>query len=594
MSNIKTIFYNDVDRNCPLNEYPRPQFERDFWINLNGEFDYTIGTAHDKDFPEKYSGKILVPFAIESALSGVEKPFRKDDRLWYRKNFTLSEEFKNKRVIINFDAVDWICQVYVNKEYVGKHVGGYNAFSFDITDFVTDGENELIVRVYDPTDDGWQQRGKQASYSHGFWYTATSGIWQTVWLEAVDAAHIDSVKLLPDIDKGVINVKSKIAAEGEYTLKATVYDNRNVVAEKELCADSDIAIPDFKLWSPEEPNLYDMVLELIVGGKVTDKVKTYFGMRKFSMGMDEKGYMRLCLNNKPYFHNGLLDQGYWSDGGLTPPSDEAMIYDIQKMKDLGFNMLRKHIKTEPARWYYHCDRLGMLVWQDMISGGKALNTFYAGVVPTLQGVLVPFARLTVKDNKYHLFNRDKKEWRENFKEEMFEMMDELYNCVSLCTWVPFNEGWGQFDAYEIGKAVKAKDPSRHVDHASGWYDQGAGDFRSIHKYILPVQLPKKEKNRAFVISEFGGYSQILDGHVWNKEKSFGYMMYKSKEALTDAYRKLYEKQILPLIPKGLSATVYTQVSDVEFEVNGILTYDRAIVKIDEDTIKNINNRMKIE
>ena len=592
MSHIKTIFFDKVDRNCPLAEYPRPQFERDFWVNLNGEFDYAITDANTA-FPEKFDGKIIVPFAIECALSGVEKHVTKDDRLWYRKNFTLSDEFKDKRVIINFDAVDWECRVYINKNLVGSHQGGYNAFSFDITDFVTDGENELVVYVYDPTDEGWQQRGKQATESHGFWYTATSGIWQTVWLEAVSAAHIKGVKLLPDIDKGVINVKSTVAADGDYALKATIYDGEKVVAEAEIAKDSDIAVPDFKLWSPEEPNLYDMVLELTVDGKVTDTVKTYFGMRKFSMGKDSKGFMRLCLNNKPYFHNGLLDQGYWCDGGMTPPSDEAMIYDIQKMKDLGFNMLRKHIKTEPARWYYHCDRLGMLVWQDMISGGKALSQFFAGIVPIIQGGFIPVAAFSLKDNKYAMFNRDKKEWRDFFEKEMYEMMDQLYNCVSLATWVPFNEGWGQFDAARIGNAVKAYDPSRHCDHASGWYDQKAGDFRSIHRYTIPVQVPKKENNRAFVLSEFGGYSHIIDGHVWNKSKSFGYMMYSSKESLTKAYRKLFEKQIIPNIAKGLSATVYTQVSDVEFEVNGILTYDRAIVKVDEETLRDINSQMKL-
>lgn len=592
MSHIKSVFYDKVDRTCPLNEYPRPQFQRDFWVNLNGEFDYTITDANTS-FPTDYQGKIIVPFAIECALSGVEKHITKDDRLWYRKSFTLSDEFKGKRAILNFDAVDWECKVYINKTFVGSHLGGYNSFSFDITDYVTDGENELVVYVYDPTDDGWQQRGKQATSSHGFWYTATSGIWQTVWLEAVSDAHIESVRLLPDIDKGVINVKPCVKAEGDFILKATVYDGENIIAQTEIGKDSDITVPDFKLWSPEEPDLYDMVLELSVDGNVVDTVKTYFGMRKFSMDKDSKGYLRLCLNNKPYFHNGLLDQGYWCDGGLTPPTDEAMIYDIQKMKELGFNMLRKHIKTEPARWYYHCDRLGMLVWQDMISGGKALNPVHAGVIPNIFGVIVPFANPRLKDNQYKVFNRDKQEWRDNFKAELFEMMEQLYNCVSIATWVPFNEGWGQFDAKEIGEAVKAADPSRHCDHASGWYDQKAGDFRSIHKYILPVQVPFKEENRAFVLSEFGGYSQIIDGHVWNKARSFGYMMYNSKESLTKAYRKLFEKQIIPNIEKGLSATVYTQVSDVEFEVNGILTYDRAIVKVDEETLKELNGKMKL-
>ncbi len=592
MPHIKTIFYEKVDRSCPLNEYPRPQFERDMWINLNGEFDYAV-TGDINVPPEKYDGKILVPFAIESALSGVERTLMPNEILWYKRAFTLDSAFDGKDVILNFDAVDWQCRVYINSKLVFEHTGGYNPFSVDITDCVHDGENELVVRVYDPTDEGWQQRGKQALKSHGFWYTGTSGIWQTVWLEAVSKSRIEKIKLLPDIDKGVVNVKSEIKAESGCTLTATVFDGERVIAKTEISKDCDIALPDFEAWSPENPKLYDMLLELSVDGEIKDTVKTYFGMRKFSMAKDSDGYMRLFLNNKPYFHNGLLDQGYWSDGGLTPPTDEAMIYDIKKMKELGFNMLRKHIKTEPMRWYYHCDRLGMLVWQDMVSGGKALNTFYAGVVPTAQGVFAPLARLTVKDDRYKLFNRDEKLWRDTFKSELFEMIDSLYNCVSIATWVPFNEGWGQFDAFEIGNDVKKYDPSRHVDHASGWYDQGTGDFRSIHKYILPVQVPKKEAGRAFVLSEFGGYSQILDGHVWNKEKSFGYMMYKTKEELTNAYKKLYEKQIIPKIKKGLSALVYTQVSDVEFEVNGILTYDRAIVKIDEAVIKDINKRIKL-
>ncbi|MBQ1967393.1 MAG: glycoside hydrolase family 2, partial [Clostridia bacterium] len=341
-------------------------------------------------------------------------------------------------------------------------------------------------------------------------------------------------------------------------------------------------------WSPENPFLYDFVLEL-TNGSETDSVKGYFAMRKYSIGQ-HAGYARLFLNNEPYFQRGLLDQGYWSDGGLTPPTDEAMIYDIEKMKELGFNMLRKHIKVEPARWYYHCDRLGMLVWQDMVSGGKALNTFHAGVLPNVQGVLNPIINLSKKDNAYKTFNRDRIEWRTQFEEELYEMIDSLYNYPSICCWVPFNEGWGQFDAKRIGDAVKAYDPSRFVDHASGWYDQKGCDFRSMHKYILPVILPKYD-GRPIVLSEYGGYSQKIENHVWNWLKSFGYQMYTSKEALTNAYKKLHEKQIIPAIRKGLSATVYTQVSDVEFEVNGMLTYDREIVKLDEATVKELNAKM---
>ncbi len=590
MSRIKSVFYDKVDKKMPLNEYPRPQFQRDFWVSLNGEFDYAV-TDDKVTFPDRYQGKILVPFAIECALSGVERPFTSQDRLWYKKFFTLSDEFKGKHVILNFGAVDWQCRVFVNRHLAGQHTGGYNAFSFDITDLVTDGDNELIVYVYDPTDDGWQQRGKQTTVSHGFWYTGTSGIWQTVWLEAVSPEHICSVKLLPDIDKGTINVKTTVSAEKKYKLNAKVYDGDEEILSLPLTGDDDIEIPDFKLWSPEKPNLYDLVIEMTERGKAVDKVKTYFGMRKFNVGIGTDGYPRLFLNNEPYFQNGLLDQGYWCDGGLTAPTDEAMIYDIAKMKELGFNMLRKHIKVEPARWYYHCDRLGMLVWQDMVSGGKALDTVHAGVIPNVQGVLSPIANLSMKDNKYGVFNRDKREWRDNFKSELREMIEQHYNCVSICTWVPFNEGWGQFDALEIGNEVKQLDPSRFVDHASGWYDQGGGDFRSVHRYVLPVQVPKRER-RPFVLSEFGGYSQVIDGHVWDKKKSFGYMMFKSKKSLTDAYKNLYEKQIIPLLKKGLSAVIYTQVSDVEFEVNGIMTYDRAIVKPDENVIKRINDKLK--
>ena len=585
MMTLKTRWAEEAMCDLPLPEYPRPQMVREDWVNLNGMFDFAI--TGDIDWCDEYTDEIRVPFAVESCLSGICKRISAKDRLWYRKKITLPESFKDKRTLLHFGAVDWECKVYINKKEVGSHIGGYCPFTIDITDALTDGENELVVRVYDPTDEGWQNRGKQASESHGFWYTSTSGIWQTVWMEAVADSYIESYKVTPDIDNAVIMLKTAVVGDGE--LKIKIYDGETVVAEKTISADDKIAVPDMKLWSPESPFLYDFVLELSKDGKVLDSIKGYFGMRKYSIG-EYEGYNRLFLNNEPYFQRGLLDQGYWSDGGMTPPTDEAMIYDIEKMKDLGFNMLRKHIKVEPARWYYHCDRLGMLVWQDMVSGGKALNLFHAGVLPNVYGVLNPLVNLTKKDNAYKIFNRDRIEWRLQFEEELFEMIEALYNYTSICCWVPFNEGWGQFDAKRIGDAIKEKDPSRFVDHASGWYDQKGCDFRSIHKYILPFIMPKYD-GRPIVLSEFGGYSQKIRNHVWNWEKSFGYQMYANKVALTNAYKSLHEKQIIPNIKKGLSATVYTQVSDVEFEVNGILSYDRELVKIDEDVLRDVNSKM---
>lgn len=586
MMTLTTRWAKEAMCNNPLPEYPRPQMVRDNWVNLNGMYEYAV-TDENTQWCEKFDGEIRVPFAIESCLSGVCKRISKNDRLWYRKSFSLPESFKGKRTILHFGAVDWECKIYINKTLVGSHVGGYCPFSFDITDSLVEGENELVVWVYDPTDEAWQNRGKQASYSHGFWYTSTSGIWQTVWMEAVSENYIKKYKLTPDIDKGVLAIETDVQGEG--SLKIKVLDGENVVAEEAIDKKAEVSIPELKLWSPENPFLYDFVLTL-ENGETVDSVKGYFAMRKFSIG-EYEGYNRLFLNNEPYFQRGLLDQGYWSDGQLTPPTDEAMIYDIETMKRLGYNMLRKHIKVEPARWYYHCDRLGMIVWQDMVSGGQFLNNFYVGVLPNIYTFLSPVIDLTKKDNAYKTFSREKIEWRTQFEEELFEMIDALYNYPCIGCWVPFNEGWGQFDAKRIGDAVKAYDPTRFVDHASGWYDQKGCDFKSIHRYILPFVAPKYD-GRPIVISEYGGYSQILDGHVWNKAKSFGYQMYKSKESLTEAYRKLHEHQIIPAIKKGLSATVYTQVSDVEFEVNGILTYDREILKLDEEMLKDINSKLK--
>ncbi len=581
---MESLWTAKVDKELPLPEHPLPQFERSCWQNLNGQFDYCISSMGEKWISD-YSGKITVPFAVESMLSGVEKPLKPSDRLWYQKKFIVNDSLKGKNILLHFGAVDWQCKVYINKELVGTHTGGYCAFSFDITKYLTDGENTLTLCVYDPTESGWQQRGKQDNHPHGFWYTATSGIWQTVWLEGVNECHIEKIKVVPDIDRGVVNIKAFTTHNDVNTLSLTVFDGENEIICKDISLDEDVEIPNFKLWSPEEPNLYSFTLEIKKDGEVFDSVKSYFGMRKFNIGKDKFGVLRLFLNNKPYFQRGLLDQGYWPDGGLTPPCDEAMIFDIKEMKRLGFNMLRKHIKMEPMRWYYHCDRLGMIVWQDMMSGGAYIGDFYAGVLPNLG--------IKVKDDKYKTFSREEKKARDDYKRELTEMIEQLYNVVSIYCWVPFNEGWGQFDALKICNYVKSLDETRVVDHASGWYDQGGGDIQSMHKYVFPVTMPKLDKKRAFVITEFGGYQNRVPGHTWSEDKTFGlYLKFKNKSTLTNAYKKLYEKQIIPLIDKGLCGMIYTQVSDVENEYNGIYTYDRKVLKIEESVITEINNALK--
>ena len=583
MSNIRTPWFDKVDRHLPLAEYPRPQFERKDWICLNGEYDYAV-TGDTADAPKKYDGKILVPFSVESELSGVGKALLPEQRLWYRRKFTVGKEFSGKEALLHFGAVDWQCSVWVNGKLVGEHTGGYNPFTFNITDVITEGENELVVKVFDPTDAGHQQRGKQILVTKGFWYTATSGIWQTVWLEPVNRCRIDSLRLVPDIDEGVIRINIKRTCKCGGKLYAKVLEGDKVVFDSEIADKAAIPVPDARLWSPEAPFLYTLLLTLDCNGE-KDEVSSYFGMRKFSIVKDSAGIPRLGLNNKPYFQRGLLDQGYWPESQLTPPTDEAMIFDIEKMKELGYNMLRKHIKEEPLRWYYHCDRLGMLVWQDMISGGQYIGNVLAGVLPNIN--------IHVKDSKYKSFKRDKPEWRQEFKDELFGMIDNLYNCVSICCWVPFNEGWGQFDAKEIGTAIKNYDPSRFVDHASGWHDQGGPEFKSIHKYILPIHAPtaRRTAGRPIVLSEYGGYSWNIVEHAWNPKRSFGYIMFKNSEKLSAAYKRLHESQVIPLINKGLCATVYTQVSDVEFEVNGIYSYDRKILKLDADTVRAVNAKL---
>lgn len=579
MNAIRTPWAEQVDKVCPLSEYPRPQLERASYQCLNGKYEYAITDMNAAEMGAA-NGEILVPFALESELSGVEGALAETQALWYRRKFTVNEDYTGKRVILNFGAVDWKCDVFVNGSPAGGHVGGYCPFSIDVTAFLNGGENELVVKVIDPTDKADQPRGKQISKPTGFWYTSTSGIWQTVWLEVVPEIYVKKIKLTPDIDNSCLDVG--VEFDGNACVKVTAYDGEIENSSAEFYKNGKLSVPDAKLWSPENPFLYNLKVELIADGEVVDTVKSYFGMRKYSMKKDEKGKVRLCLNNKPYFQKGLLDQGYWPDGGMTAPTDEALAYDIQKMHDLGYNMLRKHIKVEPARWYYHCDRIGMLVWQDMPNGCN-INQLVVGVLPNI-------TIRTLPDKYEKLYLRTDKEAQKLFRTELDEMIATLYNCVSICTWVPFNEAWGQFDAVNVAKHVKELDPSRFVDHASGWHDQGGGDFKSIHRYIVPLH-PFVLDNRAFVVSEYGGYSNVIKDHVWNIKKCFGYLMFKNKSTLTNAYRRLHTTQVIPLIKHGLCATVYTQVSDVENEVNGILTYDRKLVKLDEDMLRDINSKL---
>lgn len=583
MKDLKTRWFDGINKKIPLSEYPRPQLRRKSWLCLNGEYDYAVTDA-EAEKPSVFDGKILVPFSIESAASGVRRALKPDERLWYRRFFNANDDFKGKRALLHFGAVDWRCEVWLNSVFLGSHTGGYNPFSFDVTDALLEGENELTVRVFDPTDEGGGQRGKQTLNPAGFWYTATSGIWQTVWLEPTPRARIDSLRLTPDADRSVLRLDVRASGHGCEKLRARVLEGEKVVFDSETPFETEIPIPGARLWSPEDPFLYTLELSLGKDGE-RDEVSSYFGMRKFSVVRDSEGLPRLALNGKPYFLRGLLDQGYWPESQLTPPDDEAMIFDVGKTKELGYNMLRKHIKVEPARWYYHCDRLGVLVWQDMVSGGARLNNFVAGLLPNIN--------IHIRDNKYKTFNRQDPEKREEFKRELFETTDNLYNCVSICCWTPFNEGWGQFDAREIALELKKRDPSRFVDHASGWHDQGGPDFKSVHKYILPVRAPTKRgaAGRPFVLSEYGGYSRKINGRMWDPRRSFGYATFGSKEKLSRAYRVLHEKQIVPLIKKGLCATVYTQVSDVELEVNGIYTYDREELKFDKNVIIEVNKKL---
>ena len=574
-----TPWGEQIEKSKVLTEYPRPQLVRDNYKSLNGEWDYAI-TKHSK-IPKEFQGKILVPFSPESYLSGVNQQVMPDDLLWYKKEFNLKTNGK-QRLILHFGGVDQYCEVYINKKRIGNHLGGYLPFSFDITPYITDGNNEILLKVKDTSDTSYHSRGKQKLKRGGMFYTAQSGIWQTVWYEWVPESYIDKLFITPLYDESKIRLQFQLK-NGNNDIKETnqLTAGIKIYADKEILFNANIPIDERGMvevpiqkcypWSPEDPFLYD--LKITVND---DKVNSYFAMRKISLGKDENGIPRIYLNNEIYFQNGVLDQGYWPDGLYTAPSDEAFCFDILKMKELGFNMIRKHIKIEPLRWYYHCDRLGMLVWQDMVNGGGSYN---AGIVTYLPTV-VPKMRL--KDNLYGLLARRNKAGREEFLEECKETIEHLYSIPSIVTWVPFNEGWGQFNASHVVRLIRKLDGTRLIDEASGWFDQKGGDMKSVHNYFrkLTVSL---EKERAFVISEFGGYACYLKGHSYSQQ-IYGYRKYDKLKDYQKAIHKLYQEEVYPLVEQGLCAVVYTQVSDVEEEVNGLLTYDRKVCKIEKSLI----------
>lgn len=569
---LTTVWGEQLDPEKVLTEYPRPQLKRDNFTILNGYWNYCISS--EVIMPESYDGRILVPFSPESILSGVNRQLKPKEILWYERILEFDKVERGKRCILHFGAVDQSCEVYINHRKVGEHTGGYLPFSIDITRKIEEGTNLLSLKVVDSSETSYHSRGKQKLKRGGMFYTAQSGIWQTVWLEWVPEIYIKTLRLTPLLDEGAIRIEIfmnddfKTELVGEHTFQVEIYYKQKLL-QTVVSPYPYMTIPlkEINAWSPENPNLYDMVITI---GE--DKVESYFAIRKVEIKKDNEDIPRIFLNNKPYFQNGLLDQGYWPDGLYTAPSDEALIYDIQKAKELGFNMLRKHVKIEPLRWYYHCDRLGMLVWQDMVNGGGKYNMLLVGYLPTIY----PKIARRIKDKHYRLFGRKDKEGRMEWVRECEDTVKLLYNSPSVVTWVPFNEGWGQFDARNAYEMIRELDNTRLVDHASGWYDQKCGDFNSIHNYFHPLGVTPE--SRPAILSEFGGYACYISEHSYSLQ-IYGYRIYLTKEDLNRAYLNLMREEIMKLNEQGLSALVYTQLSDVEDEVNGLLTYDRKICKV---------------
>ena len=547
----------------PLSEYPRPQMVRDSYLCLNGTWNLRFLSDGEKaeDKP------ILVPYSPESVFSGVERTLQAHETMLYSRHVDFPDvDFTRERLLLHFGAVDYRAIVFIDKEQVTEHIGGYLPFSVEVNKSSFD----LDVSVQDPGDSREISRGKQSSNPGGIWYPQTSGIWQTVWMEKVPRSYIQDIRILPDLNGFSLTVRMNDDTVG--TAVVTI-DGRQVeikTNEKQY-----IKIDKAHLWSPDDPYLYNFD---ITAGE--DKVSSYVGLRTFGISLNEKGQNVLLLNNKPFFHHGLLDQGYYKGGYYTPSDDKDFIYDISMMKKLGFNTLRKHIKVEPLRWYYHCDRLGMLVWQDMVSGGGKYKS---------RVVEAPlFIGSFLKDDNYKQFVREDEHEREVWEEEAYTTVRHLFNCTSIAMWVPFNEGWGQFDSKRISDNIRKIDDSRTIDHASGWHDQKIGDFKSYHVYYKPYRFRKDKLGRPVILSEFGGYGMEIGA---TKRDEFSYKKYITNEELTEAIVKLYETQIIPAKKRGLAASIYTQVSDVEQEVNGLLSYDRKTVKVVEKDIAAMSERL---
>ena len=570
---IKTAWAEKIDVNNVLPEYPRPMMERTDWQNLNGLWDYAIVKAGSAE-PTNFDGKILVPFAAESSLSGVMKTVGDENELWYKRTFTVPANWKGKKVLLNFGAVDWRSEIYINDIKVGSHQGGYTPFFFDTTPFLNkSGDQKLVVKVWDPTDKGFQPRGKQTSRPEGIWYTPVTGIWQTVWMEPVAEKFIKNVRSVSNIDNSSLNVEVETCATTYADLyEVTVFDGGKQIASAKAATGQsvNISIPNQKLWDTENPFLYDMKVKLISEGKVVDEVNSYFAMRKISTKRDENGIVRLQLNNIDQFQFGPLDQGWWPDGLYTAPTDEALKYDIQKTKDFGFNMIRKHVKVEPARWYTHCDQLGVLVWQDMPSGDRSprwqMHEYFDGT---------ELKRTAESEANYRT------EWK--------GIMDLLFSHPSIVVWVPFNEAWGQFKTAEIVEWTKTYDTSRLVNPASGGNHYTVGDMLDLHNYPGP-NMYLYDAQRATVLGEYGGIGLALEGHLWKTDKNWGYVQFKNSKETTDEYVK-YGEQLFKMIKAGFSAAVYTQTTDVEGEVNGLMTYDRKVIKLEENRVKEINTKI---